>query len=275
MPELPEVETVARSLRQRVMGRAIEAVWTSGKPLRLATPIDVRSLKRIATKALIASVGRRGKYLLFELDRGCVLVHLGMSGQLRLQDRSVVRPSHTHVAFRLSDGQELRFVDPRRFGWVEAGADRDAFPQLVALGPDPLEELDLPRLRALLLDSKASIKSVLLDQRKIAGLGNIYVCEALHAAGIHPGKPAAATSKKSALLLRSIQGALRLGLENRGTSLRDYVDADGRSGTNATALRVYGREGLPCLACGTKIVRTVEGGRSSFSCPRCQPGGPR
>jgi formamidopyrimidine-DNA glycosylase len=222
-------------------------------------------------KAVIASVRRRGKYLLVDLDRGCVLVHLGMSGQLRLQAESGARPSHTHVAFRLSNGQELRFVDPRRFGWVEACGVGGAFAQIADLGPDPLEELSATQLRGLLSESKASIKSVLLDQRKIAGLGNIYVCEALHAAKIHPAASAESSRGKAALLFKTIQSALRTGLENRGTSLRDYVDADGRAGTNSSALKVYGREGLPCLACGTAIARRVDGGRSSFYCPSCQP----
>ena len=271
MPELPEVETVARSLRPRVIGQSILAVWISGKPLRLATPLDVALLKDVCVKAVIASVRRRGKYLLVDLDRGCVLVHLGMSGQLRLQEEIGARPLHTHVAFRLSNGQELRFVDPRRFGWVEACSVGSAFAQIADLGPDPLEELSAAQLRGLLSESKANIKSVLLDQRKIAGLGNIYVCEALHAAKIHPVTRADSVVGKSALLLKTIQASLRIGLENRGTSLRDYVDADGRAGTNSSVLKVYGREGLPCFSCRTVIARRMDGGRSSFYCPRCQP----
>jgi formamidopyrimidine-DNA glycosylase len=124
----------------------------------------------------------------------------------------------------------------------------------------------------LLSESKASIKSVLLDQRKIAGLGNIYVCEALHAAKIHPAVSAESVVGKAALLFKTIQATLRTGLENRGTSLRDYVDADGRAGMNSSALKVYGRAGLSCLVCGTAIARRVDGGRSSFYCPCCQPG---
>ena len=217
MPELPEVETVVRTLRPRLLGAAISAVWTSNKGLRLARPIDRAALARLSVAARIAAVRRKGKYILIDLDRGQagVLIHLGMSGRLRLQAGSEPRAPHTHVVWSLAGGDELRFVDPRRFGWVAASRDVDALPELAGLGPDALVELDVSRLRALLAASRAPLKSFLLDQKRIAGLGNIYVCEALFRARLHPGTPARRATGRAAALLRAIRATLRVALSNR------------------------------------------------------------
>jgi formamidopyrimidine-DNA glycosylase len=158
----------------------------------------------------------------------------------------------------------------RRFGWVAASRDVDSLPELAGLGPDALAELDVTRLRTLLVASSAPLKSFLLDQKRIAGLGNIYVCEALFRARLHPRAPACRAAGRAAQLLRAIRSALRIALANRGTSMRDFVDSEGRSGDNAAALLVYGREGKPCRACGTPVRRSVDAGRSTFFCPRCQ-----
>jgi formamidopyrimidine-DNA glycosylase len=272
MPELPEVETVVRTLRPRLLGAAISAVWTSNKGLRLARPIDRAALARLSVAARIAAVRRKGKYILIDLDRGQagVLIHLGMSGRLRLQAGSEPRAPHTHVVWSLAGGDELRFVDPRRFGWVAASRDVDALPELAGLGPDALVELDVSRLRALLAASRAPLKSFLLDQKRIAGLGNIYVCEALFRARLHPGTPARRATGRAAALLRAIRATLRVALSNRGTSMRDFVDSEGRRGENASALLVYGREREPCRACGATLCRSLDSGRSTFFCPRCQ-----
>ena len=271
MPELPEVETIARGLDPVLRGRRVEAIWGSGLPLHLNRPVDLRALRAVAAGQSIARVRRRGKYLLIDLhqDKG-VLVHLGMTGRLRVQPAGAPRAPHTHVVFGLAGGDELRFADARRFGWVEAGAPLAGVAALVALGPDPLSELDESALAAALATSRAPVKAFLLDQRRIAGLGNIYVAEALFRARIHPATPARRLVGRAPELLDAIRAALAGGIERRGTTLRDYVDAEGRQGDNASALLVYGRAGEPCPTCGAAIRRRVDSGRSTFFCPRCQ-----
>ena len=272
MPELPEVETIVRTLRPRLLGATIAAVWTSGKSLRLARPVDRAALARASVAARIVAVRRKGKYILIDLDQGKsgILVHLGMSGRLRLQAPSEPRVPHTHVVWSLAGGDEVRFVDPRRFGWVASSHDVDALPEVAGLGPDALAELDVSRLRALLAASRAPLKSFLLDQKRVAGLGNIYVCEALFRARLHPRTPARRATGRAAALLRAIRAVLRVALANRGTSMRDFVDAEGRSGENEAALLVYSRKGEPCRVCGALVRRSLDSGRSTFSCPRCQ-----
>ena len=272
MPELPEVETIVRTLRPRLLGTTVAAVWTSDKGLRLARPVDRATLVKLSVAARIAAVRRKGKYILIDLDRGQagVLIHLGMSGRLRLQAASEPRAPHTHVVWSLGGGNELRFVDPRRFGWVAASQNVDALPEVARLGPDALVELDVSRLRASLAVSGAPLKSFLLDQRRIAGLGNIYVGEALFRAHLHPRTRARRAAGRAATLLRAIRTTLRVALANRGTSMRDFVDSEGRRGENAAALLVYGRGGEPCRVCGAPVRRSLNGGRSTFYCPRCQ-----
>src|SRR5205823_1001838 len=158
----------------------------------------------------------------------------------------------------------------RRFGWVEPGRPFSASPALARLGPDPLTALDAPALAEALTGVRASIKAFLMDQRRIAGLGNIYVAEALFRAGIHPGAPAGRPRSRAPVLLAAIRAAPAGGIARRGTTLRDYVDADGRSGDNAAALLVYGRAGEPCSRCGSVVKRRVDGGRATFFCPGCQ-----
>jgi formamidopyrimidine-DNA glycosylase len=274
VPELPEVETIVRSLRPRLQGARVGEVWTSGLPLRLARPLDVALLARVCRGAIIEGVSRRGKYILLATRAGrrtgAVLVHLGMSGRLRLYDGAEPREKHTHVVWSLDGRRELRFVDPRRFGLVRAAADAAGLPELAGLGPDPLAELDAAALATALAASRAPLKAFLLDQRRVAGLGNIYVCEALFRAGVHPTTPAARARRRAAALVDGIRAALSLGIANRGTTLRDYVDAEGGAGENQHALLVYGREGAPCRVCATAIRRRVDAQRSTYFCPRCQ-----
>jgi formamidopyrimidine-DNA glycosylase len=271
MPELPEVETIVRSLRPRLVGARIEAVWTSGLPLRLGRPLDAGLLRRLCREARVAAVSRRGKYILLETAPPAgVLVHLGMSGRLRLQPATDEREKHTHVVWTLEGGRELRFVDPRRFGLVRAARVLREVPELTGLGPDPLAELDAPALAAALAGSRAPMKTFLLDQRRIAGLGNIYVSEALHRAGVHPGTPAHRARARAQALVAGIRASLEAGIANRGTTLRDYVDGEGGAGSNQAALLVYGREGQPCRTCTTAIRRRVDAQRSTYFCPRCQ-----
>ena len=167
-------------------------------------------------------------------------------------------------------GDELRFADARRFGWVEPARPFSASAALARVGPDPLTALDASTLAAALAGVRAPIKAFLMDQKRIAGLGNIYVAEALHRAGIHPITPAGRVRRRAPELLAAIRAALEGGIARRGTTLRDYVDADGRSGDNAAALLVYGRAGEACSRCGTLIRRRVDAGRATFFCPGCQ-----
>lgn len=273
VPELPEVETVARSLR-RLVGRTVARVETSGLPLR--APVDRRRLRRACEGARVEAVRRVGKYLLLELSRGDVLLaHLGMSGRLLLARDGAPRAAHTHAVFTLDGGGELRFVDPRRFG-VLVAYRRDALGksrELAALGPDPLTgEFTVEALAGSLAASRGvAVKGFLLDQRRVAGLGNIYVSEALFVAGISPRRRADSIgAARAARLHAAIREVLEAAVARRGTSFRDYVDADGAGGENQAHLSVYGRAGEPCHRCKEPIRRLVQAARSTFYCPRCQ-----
>jgi formamidopyrimidine-DNA glycosylase len=275
VPELPEVETIVRGLRPALRGREVTGVWGSGYALRLARAVDLRGLGAVSVGRRFLDVRRRGKYItLVTSSRGGedegVCIHLGMTGRLRVQPASEARAPHTHVVFELAGGDELRFADARRFGWVAPGAPLGALPALAELGPDPLAELDEEGLARALEGVRAPIKAFLLDQTRVAGLGNIYVCEALFGARIHPTTPAGRVRRRAPALLAAVRATLEGGIARRGTTLRDYVDADGFAGDNASALLVYGREGEPCVTCGTKIRRRVDSARSTFYCPRCQ-----
>jgi formamidopyrimidine-DNA glycosylase len=279
MPELPEVETLVRSLRAHLLGQVLGRLWWSGLPLRLARPPDLAGIRRVTVGGRVAAVRRRGKYLIVDLtegpgaggsSRGGLVVHLGMTGRLQVVSADAPRVAHTHFVWAMTGRRELRFVDPRRFGWVAAARDLDGVPELASLGPDPLTELDAVRLASALASSRSAIKTFLLDQRRVAGLGNIYVCEALFRARVAPGTPARRARTRAPALNEAIRAALELGIANRGTTLRDYVDADGAPGDNAGALLVYGREGKPCRVCRSPIRRRVDASRSTFFCPRCQ-----
>jgi formamidopyrimidine-DNA glycosylase len=273
MPELPEVETIVRGLAPRLLGRRIDAVWWSGQGLHLGRKVDLRGLRAVAVGRPVARVRRRGKYILLEVGAGDdegVIIHLGMTGRLRVQPAAAERAPHTHVVFALGGGDELRFVDARRFGWVTPGRPLARDVGLAALGPDPLNDLDAAALAAALATARTPIKAFLLDQRRIAGLGNIYVAEALFRVGAHPATPARRLARRAPELLAAVREALEGGIARRGTTLRDYVDADGFAGDNAAALLVYGRAGQPCVQCGATVRRRVDGGRATFFCPRCQ-----
>lgn len=274
MPELPEVETVARSLRPRLQGRRVGDVWTSGLGLHLARPVDAGALRSMVSGGRLVEVRRRGKYLLVDVEAGdqpaVLMVHLGMSGRLTVAPARAPRPAHTHVVLGLDGDEELRFVDPRRFGQFKVARAASSLPEIAALGPEPLDELTPEDLQHRLSKSRAPIKAFLLDQKHVAGLGNIYVCEALFELGAHPCKPAARLRARAEPMLAAIRLVLERGIANRGTTLRDYVDAAGLAGGNQAALKVYGRQGQPCLRCGGKVKRRVDAGRSTFFCPTCQ-----
>lgn len=266
MPELPEVETIVRSLRPRIIGRTIDLVRLSRRDI--LQPADIDLTEKILHRRIV-QLDRRGKRILFKLDDAArFYIHLGMSGRLTVEPPAgPVRP-HTHLVLSTTAG-EIRFVDPRRFGgvfWLGAEGSIDS-----GLGPEPLK-LRAKQLAIRLGKTQRSIKTALLDQKLVAGLGNIYADEALFMAGIDPRIPAnELSSSQITRLSRGIKAVLNRAIRHRGSTLRDYRDADGQPGNFQKVHRVYDREGKPCTVCGTPIVRIVLGGRSTHFCPKCVP----
>ena len=287
MPELPEVETVRRGLQPVLEGARLSRVEQRRPDLRFAFPDGF--VQRL-TGATITALERRAKYLLARLDRGDTLVmHLGMTGRFEIDEPGGPRqrpgdfvhapasdPKHAHVLFMTEAGATVTYSDPRRFGFmglVET-ARLDQHPWFSAMGPEPLgPDFDAAVLVAAFKGRKQTAKTLLLDQRVVAGLGNIYVCEALHRSGISPIKPAALISKaKIKILTAAIKDVLAEAIEVGGSTLRDYAGADGALGYFQHTFRAYGREGEPCAtpSCRGVIERTVQAGRSTFFCPVCQ-----
>lgn len=269
MPELPEVETTVRGLRPVLEGQRLARVEARRPDLRRAIPPDLR--QRL-TGATVTALGRRAKYGLIETDRGDTLIfHLGMSGRWRVDPETL--GTHDHLVIETGAGRRLALNDARRFGSLDLAAT-DAladFPAFRALGPEPLGGALTPRfLLDRLAGRIAAIKLLLLDQRIVAGLGNIYVCEALNLARIDPRKPGGALSRPAlARLIGAIHAVLEAAIEAGGSTLRDYARPDGQLGYFSKQFRVYGREGERC-PCGGTVLRQVDGGRSTFWCPRCQ-----
>jgi formamidopyrimidine-DNA glycosylase len=272
MPELPEVETVRRTLAPAVGGQ-ISSTWTSGMGLHMARRPPAARLRKLVG-GRITAIRRHGKYLLVDTDHGAaILVHLGMTGRLRLHAASDPRAPHTHVVIGLGR-RELRFIDPRRFGQVDVvarGKERE-HPGLAVLGPDALDEaIDVAAMLARARDKRTTLKAFVLDQGVIAGVGNIYASEALWRARLRPTmrthKLTAATAARLAAAIREV---LERALDNGGTTLSDFVDADGTAGENADYLWVYDRAGQPCERCRTAIKRSVLQGRATYYCPTCQ-----
>lgn len=269
MPELPEVETIKRDLWPRLVGRTITGV-TVGWEGCVDRP-SVRGFCNQVAGRRIEDVGRRGKFLVLSLsgDR-TLLVHLRMTGSLLIRDPTDPWETHARLAFRLDDGKELRFVNVRKFGRIYLVQD----PAEVVgdLGPEPLaDDFTVDAFRALFENRRGMIKPRLLDQRFIAGLGNIYVDEALFRARIHPQRTAdSLTSEEMGGLYDAIQEVLREAIADQGTSRSDYVRPDGTEGTHQERLRVSGKAGEPCPCCGREIERLVVGGRGTYVCPGCQ-----
>lgn len=266
MPELPEVQTVITTLSPKVVGRTIRAV-THLRP-DIVTPADTDLARALAARR-IESIARRGKRIVFTLDDGNrFYIHLGMTGRLTATTADALLLPHTHMELDLDDGQRVRFRDPRRFGgvwWVGRSALADA-----GMGPEPLKLRPAQLFRRLHRTNRA-VKNALLDQTVVAGLGNIYVDETLFAAGIHPLTTGISlTPEQVAKLNRAIKSTLRRALRHRGSTLRDYRDADGNAGGFQSLHRVYDRAGLPCRACKVTVERIVLGGRSTHFCPKCQ-----
>lgn len=266
MPELPEVQTVVQTLAPGVIGRKITRVRHARADM--ITPAGFDLAKAITHRTIIRLI-RRGKRIVFHLDNGNVFfIHLGMTGRLAIVPSAAPVEIHTHLILDLGARQQLRFRDPRRFGeirWLGAALGDEK------MGPEPLAMRTAQLARRLEKTTRA-IKNALMDQSVIAGLGNIYVDESLFAAGIHPLTPAhTLTPAQVALLALSIKRTLRRAIRYRGSTLRDYVDANGVKGAFQLRHKVYDRAGKPCRTCNTPIARIVLGGRSTHFCPRCQP----
>jgi formamidopyrimidine-DNA glycosylase len=270
MPELPEVETTVRGLEPVLAGRRIAFVELRRADLRRPFPPELR--QRL-TGARVTRLSRRAKYGLIETDRGDTLVfHLGMSGSWRLDPVEI--GLHDHVVIETEEGRRLTLNDPRRFGSIDLvpTARLDEVEPFVRMGPEPLGDLfDGAGLERALAGRSAPIKALLLDQRIVAGLGNIYVCEALHLAGIAPGRAGGRISRpRLDRLAGAVRAVLLAAIDAGGSTLRNYAQPNGELGYFSADWRVYGREAEPCGDCGTPIRRRTEGGRSTFFCPKCQ-----
>jgi formamidopyrimidine-DNA glycosylase len=281
MPELPEDETIARGLASRVTGDFIESVWLGSKP----EPLKSTAAEIAATlqSRRIADVRRMGKHIVFELVGGGSarrargrrserrsdakaqwIVHLGMTGSMLVCKPDAEIAKHTHAVVKLASGRELRFVDPRRFGRLSVARDFDVG------GCEPLD-VTLDRFISLFRGRKTPIKSALLNQKLLRGVGNIYADESLFRAGIRPRRRASSLTRENLRrLYKSVQEVLREAIALGGSSVSDYVDSDGQEGSFQLEHRVYGREGERCVRCKTPIKRIVIAGRSSHYCPKCQ-----
>lgn len=272
MPELPEVETVMRGLSARIVNKRIAAIVLRRKNLRFELP---ETLALNTPSTTITHLERISKYIVIHLDSGDRLLwHLGMTGRFSFHTTKTYTPTtHDHIIIQLTDGQSVVYNDARRFGIADFWPrDSDFHRLLAAVGIDPFaKKLTGAWLFNNLSSRRQSMKAVLMDQRIIAGLGNIYVAEALFRAGIDPQRAATTITRPEATkLLRAIRAVLTESIDAGGSTLRDYVQADGSLGYFQNVFRVYGREEQPCITCGTPIRRIVQQGRSTFFCPHCQ-----
>jgi formamidopyrimidine-DNA glycosylase len=280
MPELPEVETVRRGLAPVMEGQRFASVSQNRADLRF--PFPEHFVERLTGKTLIR-LGRRAKFLTAELSSGEVLVmHLGMTGRFTVEAAKLgefhhatgTDPAHDHVVFRMEDGTSVTYNDPRRFGFMELWPAQqfEAYPRLMAMGPEPLSNhFSAAYLDGALKDKKTPIKSALLDQSVIAGLGNIYVCEALWRAKVSPKRLARSVpGQRAARLAPAINEVIAEAIEAGGSSISDFANASGELGYFQHRFAVYDREGEACRTCGDTIRRLVQSGRSTFYCPSCQ-----
>jgi formamidopyrimidine-DNA glycosylase len=274
MPELPEVETTLRGLEPHLLGRVIEGVNVRNGALRWPVTDEVR----LAGGCTVVRCRRRAKYLLIDLEghgreEGGLVIHLGMSGSLRVCDAGDAPRKHDHFDLVLDSGSCVRFNDPRRFGallWRDGPAEKHVL--LRDLGPEPLsDDFNARLLWQRARGRKGAVKNFIMDGKIVVGVGNIYASEALYMAGIHPGRPAGRISERRyAALAAAIRDVLARSIRRGGTTLRDFVNSEGNPGYFAQELLVYEREGKACFQCQTPIKRKVIGQRSSYYCPRCQ-----
>jgi formamidopyrimidine-DNA glycosylase len=281
MPEMPEVETLARKLRKTVIGKRVDEIRLSGLPLRKPIGAEFASVLRGRT---ISKIWRRGKYLIVEMEpKAYWVIHLGMSGSVlfhntghphSIHTKITKLDTHVHAVVRFSDDSRLEYRDPRRFGLLAAYEvpRLEDIPEIRALGKDPLSQgFTGTWLFPLLQKSEKEIKSFLLDQHKIAGLGNIYVCESLFLARIHPSRRCSTlNAKQTEHLAAAIRKVLTDAIRHKGTTFSDFMDSDGKPGDNQQYLTIFQREGEECFKCGEIVRRIRQGGRSSFFCAHCQ-----
>lgn len=275
MPELPEVETTRNGLAPHLIGARINKILLRRPNLRWPIPAEIQALNGHAVNAIT----RRAKYLLMHTDAGSALWHLGMSGSLRVLDAAVEPREHDHVDWQLDSGKILRFYDPRRFGCLMFQAPDTEHPLLAALGPEPLPEHSNANMQAFTSDylyarsrgRSLVVKSFLMDQATVVGVGNIYVAESLFQARVKPQRAASSlTRSECTRLVDAIQSILRHAIARGGTTLRDFINPDGAPGYFEQELFVYGREGEPCKVCGQPIKAAKLGPRQSLYCGKCQ-----
>ncbi len=270
MPELPEVETTKKGIAPYVVGETVSNIIIRERKLRWPIPT---SLKRSLKNQLIRKLRRRAKYLLFYTDKGCMILHLGMSGNLRVLDNTIPHEKHDHVDIVFESGHLLRFHDPRKFGSILWTKDDPLEHKLLnQLGPEPLSnEFNVDYLFAKSRKRTLAVKTFIMDSRMVVGVGNIYASEALFRAGIKPTQKAGSVSKaRYELLTTEIKNVLSEAIEKGGTTLRDFYNGDGKPGYFSQELNVYGREGEPCKKCKKKIKMIRLGQRSTFFCSHCQ-----
>jgi len=268
MPELPEVETTKKGIAPYLEDHQITRIIVRQPQLRWPVPEQISALRN----ANVLRVSRRAKYLIIETDKGDVLVHLGMSGALRVLPQGVAHEKHDHVDVHLSSGMLLRYTDPRRFGawlWSDAGV---AHPRLKHLGPEPLtDDFTSDLLYQRSRNRKQAVKNFIMDNRTVVGVGNIYAQEALFKAGIHPSRAAGRISaKRYQQLADAIKEVLFAAVQAGGTTLQDFTQADGKPGYFQQELSVYGRAGKPCVACGNALHKGQHGQRTTVYCSHCQ-----
>ncbi|QLB21054.1 DNA-formamidopyrimidine glycosylase [Vespertiliibacter pulmonis] len=270
MPELPEVETSVRGILPYLVGKTIEAVWVRQRQLRWRVSDELEQMGG----AIILSIYRRAKYLIFHTERGDILVHLGMSGSLGILTKDQKKPAgkHDHVDLIMTDGTILRYNDPRKFGaWLWA-KDAESSPLITRLGPEPLSDnFTGDYLYQKSRNKTVAVKNFIMNNAVVVGVGNIYACESLFMAGIHPEFATQnLTLKQCKRLATVIKDVLTKAILQGGTTLKDFIQPDGKPGYFAQVLQVYGRKGEACNDCGTLIQAKVLGQRNSFFCPKCQ-----
>ena len=268
MPELPEVETSRRGIEPHLVGEKILHAVVRNSRLRWPVSQEIQAL----SDQPVLSVQRRAKYLLLELPHGWIIIHLGMSGSLRVLPEEQPAAKHDHVDLVMSNGKVLRYTDPRRFGAWLWSTDPEGSNVLAHLGPEPLgDAFSGDYLYEKSRGKRTAVKQWLMDNKVVVGVGNIYASESLFTAGILPDRPAMSLSNEEAQrLAATIKAVLLRSIEQGGTTLRDFLQSDGKPGYFAQELQVYGRAGEPCRACGTPIVSGKHGQRSTYWCPNCQ-----
>lgn len=270
MPELPEVETTLRAIGPVLEGRRIECVIVRRADLRWPIPEDLPS--RLKGQR-VERVRRRAKYLLADVAGGTLIVHLGMSGSIRILEKSLPAGPHDHIDLQIAGGPQLRYTDPRRFGaWLWTDMLPEHHPLLKKLGPEPWDLVLTPEaLHRRSRHRAVPIKAFIMDNAVLVGVGNIYATEALFRAGVRPGRAAGrVTLKEWAFLLKEIRSVLEAAIRSGGSTLRDFTSGDGKPGYFAQTLQAYGRAGEPCVLCESEIRETKIGGRASAYCPACQ-----